>query len=201
MFVIQGAKRGAIIAASIGLLMYFYYQIKTIENKRRILGFISVIIVIMILSVFAYITSMSNDFMLNRMTSMVEGDTSNRSILYAMIFEKWYASDNILNLLFGYGLAGSLVLTDGWGLAHNDWLELLSNFGLTGIFTYIFLFYSAVKTSLTKEWMSDKRILMLTLVFMWFFITLVSMWYNALEYFANAILFGYLVGNKNLNLE
>ena len=200
MFVIQGAKRGALIAASIGLFMYFYYQIQTIERQHRILGFVGVIIIIMVLIVFAYKTFMSNTFMLNRMASMLEGDTSNRSIIYATIFKKWSTSNNILNLLFGYGLAGSVVLT-GDSLAHNDWFELLSSFGLTGVFTYLFLFYSAVKTGLTEEWMSDKRILMLTLVFMWFFITLVSMWYTSLGYFANAILFGYLVGNKNLSLE
>lgn len=200
MFVIQGAKRGAIIAASIGLLMYFYYMIKTIEKNQRILGYFGAAIVILLLSAFAYRTSMSDEFMLNRMASILEGDSSDRNILYAAIFNSWYNSNNVLNLLFGYGLAGSLKLTGG-GYAHNDWLELLSNFGLTGILAYIFLFYSAVKASLAKDWLLDKRILMFTMVMMWFFITLVSMWYNSLEYYTNAALFGYLMGTKSKSLE
>jgi hypothetical protein len=199
MFVIQGAKRGAIIASSIGLAMYFYYQIKTVEKQKRIVGYLSVILVIIILTAFAYITSMSNDFMLNRMTSILEGDTSNRTYIYTSVFNNWYKSDNIINLMFGYGIAGSLMVSGD--LAHNDWLEVLSNFGLTGVFAYILLFYSAFKSSLTREWMLDKRILMFTILCMWFFITLVSMWYTSLDYYANSILFGYLLGNKNKSLE
>lgn len=199
LFVIQGSKRGAIIAASIGLILYFYYQIIISEKRYRITNYVSAFIIIILLSTFAYRTVISNEFVLDRMTSMMQGGTSNRTYLYTIIFRNWYAGNNLLNLLFGYGLAGSIVLTGG-GLAHNDWLEILSNFGLIGIFSYIFLFYSAVKTALAKEWLLDKKIVMLTMVSMWFFITLISMWYTSLDYFTNAILFGYLMGNFSRNL-
>jgi len=200
MFVIKGAKRGAIMAASVGMIMYFYYLLKTIDKQHKILGYISVFFVILILVGFVYLNSMSNSFMMSRMTSILEGDTSNRNLIYTSILKNWYSSDNILNFLFGYGLAGSVGLSGGH-LAHNDWLELLSNFGIIGVSVYAFLFYSAFKTSLTPEWMLDKKILMLTIVLMWFSVALVSMWYISLENFTNAILLGYLSGHKGVSLE
>src|SRR5690606_16668858 len=34
-FIIQGAKRGAIISGAIGLIIFIYYQLKTIERKYK----------------------------------------------------------------------------------------------------------------------------------------------------------------------
>ena len=79
---------------------------------------------------------MSEEFMIKRMASILEGNTSGRDVIYGTIFTKWYSSTNIWNLLFGFGFAGSLEITGG-SYAHNDWLELLSNFGLTGIIAYL----------------------------------------------------------------
>lgn len=200
MFIIQGAKRGAIIAGAIGLIMYFFYQIKTVEKHNWILNYLITFTVIIGLAAFAYKTSQGNVFMINRMTSILEGSTSGRDVLYGTIFTEWFNSNNIWNLLFGFGFAGSLEITGG-NFAHNDWFELLSNFGLTGILAYLFLFYAAVKSIMNHDLMTDKRYLLLTIIIIWFFITLVSMWYTSLGGFKQAILFGYLLGSKSRSLE
>jgi hypothetical protein len=199
LFIIQGAKRGAFIAGFIGLLMYFYYQLKTIDKNTRIYGYLIALIYIGLISAFAYKMSINNEFLVNRMTSILQGNTSNRDLIYTAIFEEWYNSANIWNLLFGFGFAASLYIVGGF--AHNDWLEILSNFGLIGIFLYLFLFYSAVKQSMNINWQIDKRILMITIVMIWFFESLVSMWYAGLATFTQSILIGYLVGSERRNLE
>lgn len=198
-FVIQGAKRGAIIAGSIGLLMYFNYQIKTIEGQNRLRGYLVAIIFISFLSVFAYRTYVSNEFLIDRMTSITEGNLSSRDLIYERIFNKWYDSENAWNFLAGYGFAASLDLSGS--LAHNDWLELLSNFGLIGISIYLVMFYAALKLSMKKEWLKDKRVLMLTITMIWFSVTLFSMWYSNLAWFSQAVLLGYLIGSKSKSIE
>lgn len=140
----------------------------------------------------------NNDFMLKRMADILEGDTSNREYIYTTILNKWYYSDRLINLLFGYGLAGSMVLAGG--LAHNDWLELLSNFGVVGIFAYMFLFYSALQLCFNKDWILDKRFLMISMVVMWFLVTLISMWYTSLNFFTYSMIFGFLTGSESNNL-
>jgi hypothetical protein len=198
-FVILGAKRGAIVACSVGLLIYFYYQIKTLEKHNRVRGYLVAIIAMFVLSAFAYKEFISNEFLITRMTSISEGGMSNREIIYKEVFNNWYNSDNAWNLIFGFGFAGSVNLTGSY--AHNDWLELMSNFGVVGICFYLFLFYSAVKCSLENDWMEDKRILMFTIVMMWFCISLISMWYTSLFFGAQAILLGYLIKGKSKSLE
>jgi hypothetical protein len=194
-FIIQGAKRGALISGAIGLIMYIYFQIRTLENSSRIQGFIAAVSVIAILSVFAYKTFMSNELIVQRMYSIAEGNSSNRTYIYSTIFDEWYSLKSIWSFIFGFGFASSLSLTGGT-YAHNDWLELISNFGLLGVFTYLSLFLAAMNYIFIYNWQTNKRLLMLTIILIWFFITLVSMWYTSLGGFTQAILIAYLVGSN-----
>jgi O-antigen ligase len=197
-FIIQSAKRGAIVAGLIGVLIYFYYQLKTIEVHNRLISYLTAILVIAGISTFAYLATSGNQFTLARMSSILQGQSSNRDIIYRGIFTAWNDSETVLNFIFGFGFASSLRITGSY--AHNDWLELLSNFGLTGFLFYLLLFYAAVKQSIVNTWDQDKRVVFLTIIIMWFFITLVSMWYPALFGFTQAIILGYLLGNKSNSL-
>ena len=82
--------------------------------------------------------------------------------------------------------------------AHNDWLELLSNFGLFGVIVYIMLFFAAYKLIRNPNWGdTDKRLFMLTVIIMWFLITLFSMGYTSSDGYLKAMLLAYLIGNRN----
>jgi O-antigen ligase len=198
-FIIQSAKRGAIVAGLIGVLIYFYYQLKTIEEHNRLIGYLTAMLVIAGISAFTYLITAGNQFTLARMSSILEGQSSNRDIIYRGIITAWNDSETVLNFIFGFGFAASLKITGSY--AHNDWLELLSNFGLTGFLFYTLLFYAAVKQSVVNSWGPDKRVVFISIIIIWFFITLVSMWYPALFGFTQAILLGYILGNKSNSLE
>lgn len=131
------------------------------------------------------------------MENMLEGNVSGRDRIYANIFNGWLDSDNFINLLFGYGFAGSRLLSGSGHFAHNDWLELLSNFGLLGVTIYIVLFYSASKFIRNNKWGSDKKIIFITILGIWFVTTLFSMGYTSMGGYLNAIMLGYLIGSKN----
>lgn len=195
-FIIQGAKRGALITGAIGLLAFIYFQLKSIEKKNRIRGFFFVLIVIIGMIFFAYNMYEKNQFLISRMQTIgEEGGSSGRSIIYANVFNGWYNSDNFINLLFGFGFAKSLDLSGTGNFAHNDWLELLSNFGLLGIIIYGYLFYTAFSYIRCPKWHYDKRIVMLAVVCMWFFTTLVSMSYTSNLGYLQAIILAYLIGS------
>lgn len=198
-FVIVASKRGALIAGTIGLLMYFYYTLTTIEKRYRFISYLFVFVMISSLVAFAYKTYTSNEFFMGRMNSILEGQYSGRDRIYSMIFNTWYWSENLVNFIFGFGFAASIKITGTF--AHNDWLELLANFGLVGVSLYLFLFYSALMCCINKRWLREKRILMITITGMWFFISLVSMTYTSVYGFLSAILLGYLIGSKQAGLE
>ena len=70
-----------------------------------------------------------------------EGYSSGRDVIYAGAWHAWSDSDSFVTLLLGRGFDGILKLeSTGHHHAHNDWLELLVNYGLLGVFVYLVLF-------------------------------------------------------------
>lgn len=200
-FIINSAKRGAIISGGIGLLLFIYYQMRTIEKGKRIRGYLMIGIGVIIMGYFLYDIYMSQEYLIRRMEKMAEGDSSGRDSIYTNIFNAWYYSESPFRLLFGFGFASSLRLSGSGLLAHNDWLELLSNTGLTGVLIYLSLFVSGFKRVFNKRWTSNKRILLLCVMLIWFFITLVSMGYTNTDTFMRASMLGYLFGSYSTTLR
>ena len=199
-FIIQGSKRGAILTGSFGVLIYIYYQLRTIEKKHRLKGYFITAIGIFILGYFIYNFYLENEFLSYRIQSMLEGDGSQRDRIYFDIFNGWYNSGNIYNFIFGFGFARSQQLASG-SFAHNDWLELLSNYGITGVLIYLLLFYSAFKLIRNSLYDSEKRILLFCITGMWFLVTLFSMAYTSTDGYLRAIMLAYLIGSKHINLD
>lgn len=201
-FIIQGGKRGALIAGVIGLMFFIYYQLKTIDKRHRYRSYLLVLIGALGLGYFAYDVFQNNEFLIARMQKLGEaGGSSGRDIIYMNLFKAWFNSDSLFHLLFGYGFASSLYLSGTGNFAHNDWLELLSNFGLLGALIYALLFYAAIKYIRNKSWDIDKRILLLTIVSIWFFSTLVSMSYTSMNGYIQSMFLAYLIGSKSRSLE
>jgi len=192
-FIIQGAKRGAILVGLTGMVLFIVFQIKRDINDHKFSSLVLIPVIFILMGYFAYRSFANNDFLIGRINQMLEGDTSNRGFTYGSILDAWYNSDNILQLIFGYGFAASLKIAGGF--AHNDWLELLSNFGILGIASYIILFIAAIKSWIQDDFAPDNRFLLGTIIIMWFFTTLISMSYTSEVAFMQSIMLGYLFGN------
>jgi O-antigen ligase len=200
-FVIQGAKRGAILTGGVGVLIFIYYQLKTIDKKHRVKGYLFTIISILVISYFAYIFFKENEFLIQRMELLSDGGFSGRDIIYTNLFNVWFNNDNLLNIIFGFGFASSLKLSGTGNFAHNDWLELLSNFGIIGVITYLLLFYSAIKVMRNSQLDFDKRILLVCVVSMWFLVTIFSMGYTSSGGYLRAIILAYLIGSREIEMK
>ena len=83
-------------------------------------------------------------------------------------------------------------------LAHNDWLELLSNFGLVGVSSYIFFFYAAYKSIKTPYWSINNKIIFFTVILIWFLTTLFSMGYTSDGGYVRAMLIAYFIGSYTI---
>ncbi|TCD02699.1 O-antigen ligase family protein [Pedobacter psychroterrae] len=201
-FIVQGAKRGAVVLGAIGLLYFCYYQFRTIEKRNLIKGYLIAVLGVSVLAYYTYDFLASNEYLLQRLEviNLQTGEgTSGRNIIYSAILEGWYSSDNFLRLLFGYGFAGSLFLTGG-SFAHNDWLELLSNFGLLGISIYIILFITTLKYTLKLKNQEDKLI-MLCIITIWFVSTMFSMNYIHGFSFFQSIILAYFLGSTTRKIQ
>lgn len=197
-FVLQGAKRGAIIAASLGIIFYLIYIIKNSNiSKTKSYLFVAVGLILIIYLGNQYYQS--NAFLAERFTAMAEGDSSGRQIIYQNLVDSWMNA-NFIELFFGFGLGSSLIYSQMNSFAHNDWIELLVSYGLLGVIIYLCLFISAVKL-IRKSKDYDQKFLLVTIVSIWLFTTLISMNFMTTDSIFQTILLGYVVGKSNVHTE
>lgn len=200
-FVIQGAKRGAIVVELVLLLLYFYYEITNVKhNKGAVKSVLLVLVGLILMGYAVYEVATSNEFLAARFESTLEGNSSGRGAIYSSIWNSWWneSSNDWITFLFGFGFASSIQLTGGL-FAHNDWLEALSNFGLMGIILYFSLIVKGFAYALRKSWAErEDRMLLFAIMTAWLLISFFSMWYTNLGTLTQTILLGYLMG-KNVN--
>ena len=190
-FIILGAKRGAAVSAVISDMGYFIYLLKNPHKSSIINKLIILFLVIAFMFGVFYVLD-SNNFLMER---FLEGDLSDRDSIYRDIWNWWTSPDTKpINFLFGGGIASSANITGG-SLAHNDWLEVVSNFGLLGGIVYGVLLISITVNVLSTKIYRDK-ISGIVVVVMWWVTSFSSTWYNTLDNFPVMLLLGYLMGRN-----
>jgi O-antigen ligase len=146
--------------------------------------------------IYGYQFFLQNEYLISRFEQLDEGNSSGRDEIFAYIFSNWANSESLFDIFFGYGFAGSRQLS-GKGLAHNDWLELLSNFGLLGVVIYLLFFYQAFKYAIKLNVQSQYRLMLLCILTIWLATSLFSMGYNSSDGYLRSILLGYILGISN----
>jgi len=198
--IIQSAKKGALLLAFISSIIFVVNDFKYIK-KNKIFNRGKILILTIGLVILVWRKILSNEFLLFRLNRAIqEGNTSGRGEIFHNIFSYWVDAPSFLNLIFGFGFAESLSITNRH-FAHNDWLELLSNFGIFGVFIYLLFFRALIKLyfSFRKREKYKKIVLIIIIVFLGK--TVFSMGYTAMETFILMILIGFLLGKKELVYE
>ncbi len=141
LFVMAGAKRGAIVCMVIMAIIvmrwyHHYYKL----NLKTIGLFVFIVTIIGIYSVYHYY---NNEYLQLRMESTLSGNSSGRDSIYSDLWNHWINETSIFRALFGNGTAQTCAIAGNY--AHNDWLELLIDNGLIGVFVYAILFFSLFK--------------------------------------------------------
>ena len=193
-FLISGAKRGNILAAVIPAVLYAWMLYK--ENKKNVFKISVFIIAIVAVALWVKDLILSNNYLLSRYEQTLEGNTSGRDVIYSIMWNMWSGTDSIVNLLFGFGYNGTFLYSPIHKFAHNDWLEILVDFGLLGA-----LFYAAIFISFARLYFRlDRgypRLVCIAIVSIWFMKTLYSMGFTDQTLVLMAIPFGCLYGNNS----
>lgn len=201
-FIIQGAKRGALIVGAVGILFFIYYKLSNIDYRYRVRSYALSFFAIISLIAYLYKYFLSNDFLISRLSKIEEGG-SGRDIIYSNLLKAWYNSDNILNFIFGYGFSSTLKFSGTGHFAHNDWLELLTNFGILGISLYLIIFFGLLEIAFRKGFKKEYKVTLLAITCMWFVTTLFSMIFNTQYSILFTLIIAFLIGRnkfkKNVN--
>lgn len=174
-FILHSAKRGNIVAAiPVTLLL-----LPSFWNTGK--GFLRNAILVSLLSVAAYYLyqfSSNYEYLQYRIEKTREGSTSHRDIIYNSAWHLWLDADSYHRILFGYGTDGTIYNTIMEKRAHNDWLEVLVDYGLLGLFSYFIVFILLFQLAWMYRKEKELSLAILSCSLIWFLKTLYSMGYT-----------------------
>lgn len=197
-FLVSGAKRGNILAAVIPIILFIRSTL--IDSRRSVLKTILVLVVIICAVFITYRWVVTNDYLMYRVEKTQQGNSSGRDVIYASAWHAWYDSDNFVTYLFGYGFEGTRSQTSTHHYAHNDWLEVLVDYGLLGVFLYLAVFITlAMQIKRIKSF--EMKMVLLSAFFIWFFKTLYSMGFTNESLSVLMISMGTILGRYKTEIQ
>ncbi|WP_195281116.1 O-antigen ligase family protein [Parabacteroides johnsonii] len=133
--VMASGKQGAFVGLTVAGVIYYIIDIKmrgqAIFSKMIFsIIFLSVLPMVM----YSYLSKAYSMDILGGFETMVEDGGNGRMEIYEKILNLFYNSET-LEMIFGHGGLGSVSKTLGIS-AHNDFLEVLFDFGIVGILLY-----------------------------------------------------------------
>ena len=194
-YIMIGAKRGAIIIGFLLLILNTFYLLKSSgkDVKKIIRNFFIGLVGLVAVGLIAYFVFQDSTYLQKRLEETLEGNSSGRDRIYSAILYAWYESDSILSYLFGLGYLSSIRIAGNY--AHNDWLELLSSFGLCGVFVYILFFVGLFKIALNRNYTFEQRYIIFMFTIYLGLKSLISMGFMAAFPTGIGLIFvGYILG-------
>lgn len=200
--VVISFKRGPIIINALLLIMFYIHSIKQGKKFSRVINITISTCAFLLITYYIYHIYLTNEYLQLRMMSIMQGNGSGRDIIYQKILDYWLDKSNILQQLFGNGLWYSVAICGNY--AHNDWLEILSNFGIFGIAIYTMIFISLFNIAKKMKTNSEIKYAFIMIFTIWFMRSLFSMGYMEYDHVISMVLLGYILGKiykHNSNME
>ena len=134
-------KRGSILSLILGLLIYIICLLLTkTGSRKKFITFIVIVIGIFAFVQFAeYFNNQSNNIILERFDSIDDDRGSGRLDILEHTVDM-ISSSNFFEILFGHGWNHVIIDSDLGFSAHNDFLEILYDFGVIVFVLYLLLY-------------------------------------------------------------
>lgn len=192
MFVLSSGSRKALLMTCIGILFMVYrrYGIRKLYKVLAIVAVLAfVFFMVMQLPMFKLVGHRLEQ-MIEIISGESDGDLSSR-VRFNMITDGWQIFKE--RLLIGYG-ANNFAVVSGYGVySHNNFIEILVDFGLIGFILYYSIYITAMKELLTTKTESAKVLLSIFLVRFLMEVGMVT-YYNKLHWILMAF---FLLNYKN----
>lgn len=199
-FLIASVKRGAIIIGVISSIFIIIYNVFNGSHKTRIWTIILSIVIFCIGYQVVLHMLETSDYFLLRIEQTLDGNDSNRSLMYKKLYEVFKTESSFAQMLFGRGAWGTL--TVNMNFAHNDWLEILINQGVIGVIifaVYWILFYMETRN---KKRSPSSRFCLFLIFFICISKTIFSMSYSDMNIYMVSVLGLALAdGFKDIDLQ
>ena len=174
-FFILSAKRGAILLGTISVVFIIWgilsnYSIK----KKTILFFISLVFLAGLFQ-FALYQIENSPYLLLRYEDTKDGYSSQRDVFIKIILDYIDKNFSIKSFLFGFGAQKTLSVNISF--AHNDWVAILLEQGIIGVFAYLLFWIGFTYTWLKSKSNKESFVVLGTMVIIGLGKTMFSMFY------------------------
>lgn len=144
--VILSAKRGGFLALTLALAAYYFINQSLVESNKN--KFTKSIWITSTIGIFGYFLwsqiTFEDTLIYQRLLKMEDDNGSGRIEIWANVIDL-LVSTNPLNLLFGHGYNSVVKDSISKLSAHNDFLEILYDFGIFSFIIFISLHYKFIK--------------------------------------------------------
>lgn len=138
-------RRGGFVALIIAAFLYLLLTVKA--NKKNFLFIVALGIAITFIYL-NYGDVLFDSFTMRRFADNDGSDiTSGRNVIYANVIDL-ILNSNIIQLFCGHGMGAVALYTSSHMTAHNDYLEILFDYGLIGFIFYIYFQIQIIKVFL-----------------------------------------------------
>ena len=166
--ILSSFKRGGLIALVLGLVTYFFVKEVLFQKKfGKLIWFVVILVVLFIVLMIA--DNAMGNVLSTRLANISEDGGSGRDQVWKAT---WYMIKTTLDeqIIFGHGF--NAVLRDSpLGLsAHNDFLEMLYDYGIVGFIPYLVLHFSLIKYLFRAIKAHDKRSPVIAFAYVMFFV-------------------------------
>lgn len=148
-------KRGGVIAFVLAIVVYLFVKEVLVERKfTRLLVFLTAMIALFI--VLILVDNAMGNIISERILNIREDGGSDRDQVWATVWNMISQSD-LEQLLFGHGYDAVLKNSPLELSSHNDFLEMLFNYGVIGFVPYLVLHFQLIKQIFTGIKMHNKN--------------------------------------------
>ena len=135
--IISSFKRGGLIAYVLGIVAYLYVKEVLLEHKfTKLIWFLVVVVVLFVTLIF--IDNAMGNIITQRILNIQEDGGSGRNLVWITTWDM-ICNSTPEQLIFGHGINAVLKNSPLRLSAHNDFLEVLYNYGVICFIPYIFL--------------------------------------------------------------
>jgi hypothetical protein len=129
-----GFKRGAIFLGSACIIFFLFFGASFQNRKQRNIALVcSVVFLFGMFLLVSYLLD-SSDYFNRRIASTLEGDSSGRDVYASVLMNYFVYETTPLEFFLGSGAMSTLSINVSF--AHNDWIAILIEQGLVGVFLF-----------------------------------------------------------------
>lgn len=202
-------RSGMLVAASAGLAICWYDFFKAKGKRRGEKKIIAIFFILAVIGVYVIIDNYTGGHMSERFSSIEEDGGSGRDIIFEYVIAM-FGKQNFTERFFGIGFNGVMhhqwfqLGPDVYISAHNDFLEVICDFGYVGSLLYLLFIINIIKnTKQIRKLSGNMYKANITSLVIFFITSMVSHLFLYPTYFAFIIMLwsitSHYVVNKNIH--